>query len=190
MLAKKEIILFFLCILIVGDKMEKKIRYYINTFLIYSIIGFVIETSLKFFLFKGMNNGILYGPWIPVYGIGCVMIIIIMRFVFNRIKVPRWLKLVLVFLLSAIILTVAELLGGLLIEKVFHKVFWDYRDMKFHIGPYISLEMALLWGAMSIVVIYIIKPIIDKVIEKIPSIITYLVLVAFSIDLVFTFLLK
>lgn len=170
--------------------MEKKIRYYINTFLIYSIIGFVIETSLKFFLFKEMNNGILYGPWIPVYGIGCVMIIIIMRFVFNRIKVPRWLKLVLVFLLSAIILTVAELLGGLLIEKVFHKVFWDYRDMKFHIGPYISLEMALLWGAMSIVVIYIIKPIIDKVIEKIPSIITYLVLVAFSIDLVFTFLLK
>ncbi|MCI8347158.1 MAG: putative ABC transporter permease [Bacilli bacterium] len=170
--------------------MDKKIRYYINSFLIYSMIGFIIETSLKFFLFKGMNNGIMYGPWIPVYGIGCIFIIMIMRFVFNRITVPRWLKLFLVFLLSAIILTIAELLGGLLIEKVFHKIFWDYRDMKFHIGPYISLEMALLWGVMSIVVIYLIKPIIDKIIEKVPGIITYLVLITFSIDLVFTFFLR
>ena len=60
--------------------MEKKIRYYINSFLIYSMIGFLVETSLKFFVFKGMNNGILYGPWIPVYGFGCILVIVIMRF--------------------------------------------------------------------------------------------------------------
>ena len=170
--------------------MEKKIRYYINSFLIYSMIGFLVETSLKFFVFKGMNNGILYGPWIPVYGFGCILVIVIMRFVFNRIKVPRWVKIFLVFILSAIILSIAELLGGILIEKIFNEVFWDYSDMKFHIGHYISLEMALLWGAMSIVVIYAIKPLVDKIIEKIPSIITYLVLVTFLLDVVLTFLLK
>lgn len=154
------------------------------------MIGFLVETSLKFFAFKGMNNGILYGPWIPVYGFGCVLVIVIMRFVFNRIKVPRWVKIFLVFLLSAIILSIAELLGGILIEKIFNEVFWDYSDMKFHIGHYISLEMALLWGVMSIVVIYVIKPLVDKIIEKIPSIITYLVLVTFLLDVVLTFLLK
>ena len=57
--------------------MKEKILYYINSFLIYSIIGFLLETTLKTFFIKGMNNGILYGPWIPVYGIGSVLIIII-----------------------------------------------------------------------------------------------------------------
>lgn len=170
--------------------MNKKIRYYINSFLVYSIIGFIIETTLKEIFMKNMNNGILYGPWIPVYGLGCVLIIIIMRFVFNRIKVSRWLKILLVFLFSAFFLTFIELLGGLLIEKIFNKVFWDYSNMKFHIGHYISLEMALVWGIMSIVVIYVIKPVIDKIIEKIPSIITYLVFITFIMDVIFTFLLK
>lgn len=170
--------------------MSEKIKYYINSFLVYSMIGFLIETSLKFLFLKGMNNGILYGPWIPVYGLGCVLIIFIMRFVFNRIKVSRWLKIFLVFFLSSIILTVIELLGGLLIELVFHKVFWDYSEMKFHMGHYISLEMAILWGVMSLVVIYVMKPYVDKIIKKIPSIITYLVFTTFLADLLFTFLLK
>ena len=137
-----------------------------------------------------MNNGILYGPWIPVYGIGCVFIILIMNFVFTRIKVSRFIKIILVFLLSMFTLTIIELLGGVLIEKTFHKVFWDYSNMKYNIGHYISLEMSLLWGIMSLIVIYIIKPLVDKIIKKIPSIITYLVLVSFILDLVFTFLLK
>ncbi len=170
--------------------MKQKLIYYLNSFLIYSIIGFLIESSLKYFFLKDMNNGILYGPWIPVYGIGCVFIILIMRFVFNRIKVNRFFKIVLVFLLSAVILTLIELLGGLLIEAIFHKVFWNYSDMKFNIGPYISLEMAFLWGLMSLVLIYLIKPIVDKIIKKIPSIITYLVFVSFIVDLIFTCLLK
>lgn len=190
MLAKKRDNSLFFVHTNYGDYMEKKIRYYINSFLIYSMIGFLIETCLKFFFFKGMNNGILYGPWIPVYGFGCVLIILIMRFVFNRIQVSRILKIFLVFFFSTIILTIAELLGGLLIEAIFHKVFWDYSDMKFHIGHYISLEMGLLWGVMSLVVIYIIKPLVDRMIKKIPSIITYLVFLTFLMDLIFTFLLK
>lgn len=165
----------------------KKITYYINIFLVYSIIGFIIETTLKTFFFKHMNNGIMYGPWIPVYGLGSVLIIIIMRLVFNRFKVPRWLKIVLVFLISTIVLSLIELLGGILIEKIFNKVFWDYSDLKFNMGHYIALEISLIWGVMSLVVIYIIKPLLDKIIKKIPSVITYLVLFIFLIDAVITF---
>jgi len=91
----------------------RKLTYYINIFLVYSIIGFIIETTLKTFFFKHMNNGIMYGPWIPVYGLGSVLIIIIMRLVFNRFKVPRWLKIVLVFIISMIVLSLIELLGGI-----------------------------------------------------------------------------
>ncbi len=170
-----------------GDNM-KKITYYINVFLVFSIIGYIIETTLKTFLFKNMNNGIMHGPWIPVYGLGTVLIIIIMRLVFNRIKVPRYLKIILVFLISTVVLTLIELFGGILIEKLFHKVFWDYSDLKFNIGHYIALEMSLIWGSMSLIVIYIIKPLVDKIIKKIPSVITYLVLLIFIGDAIITFL--
>ena len=113
------VIAFFLVHTNNGDYM-KKVTYYINVFLIYSIIGFIIETTLKTFIFKNMNNGILFGPWIPVYGLGVVLIIFIMRLVFNRIKVKRGIKIFLVFLISMIVLTIIELLGGILIEKIFY----------------------------------------------------------------------
>lgn len=181
------VIAFFLVHTNNGDYM-KKVTYYINVFLIYSIIGFIIETTLKTFIFKNMNNGILFGPWIPVYGLGVVLIIFIMRLVFNRIKVKRGIKIFLVFFLSLIVLTIIELLGGILIEKIFNKVFWDYSDLKFNLGHYIALEISLIWGIMSLVVIYLIKPIIDKIIKKIPSVITYLVLFIFIVDAIITFI--
>lgn len=161
-------------------------KYYINVFLIYSILGYLLETTLKTFFIPNMNNGFLYGPWIPVYGFGCCLIIVVMRFVFNRIKVSRWLKIVLVFLISACVLTLLEFIGGNLIELLTGKIFWSYSDMKFNFGHYISLEISLIWGIMSLIIIYVIKPILDKLIKKIPSIITYLVLGIFIIDFVIT----
>ena len=61
-----------------------------------------METTIKLLFCPSMNNGILYGPWIPIYGFGCCLIIVIMRFVFNRIKVNRFLKILLVFLESIV----------------------------------------------------------------------------------------
>lgn len=161
-------------------------KYYLNTFIIYSILGFIMETSLKYVFFPNMNNGILYGPWIPVYGFGCCLIIVIERFVFNRIKVNRFLKILLVFLLSMIVLTTIEYISGNLIELLAGKVFWKYDNLKYNYGHYIALEISLVWGIMSLIITYIIKPILDKLIKKIPSIITYSVLVLILFDFIFT----
>ena len=149
-----------------------------------------METTIKLLFSPSMNNGILYGPWVPIYGFGCCLIIVIMRFVFNRIKVNRFFKICLVFLLSMIILTLIEFIGGNLIELLTGKVFWDYKDLKYNYGHYIALEISLIWGVMSLVIIYLIKPLIDKFIRKIPSILTYLVLMLFLIDCVITTIMK
>ena len=58
--------------------------------------------------------------------------------------------------------------------------------MKFNFGHYISLEISLIWGVMSLVIIYVVKPVLDKLIKKIPSIVTYLVLGIFIIDFIIT----
>ena len=151
------------------------------------MIGFILETTLKTFFFHNMNNGIMYGPWIPVYGFGCCLIIAIMRFVFNRIKVNRVVKIFLVFLLSFFVLTILEFIGGFLIEKIFNHVFWDYSDLKFNFGHYIALEISLVWGVMSLFIIYVLKPFVDLIIKKIQSFCTYFVFLIFIIDFCYTF---
>ena len=163
-------------------------KYYIKSFIIYSIIGYILETSIKYIFTPSMHNGSLYGPWIPIYGLGTCLIIIIMRLVFNRFKINRINKIILVFIISMISLTLLEFIGGHLIHFITGKVFWDYSKMKFNIGKYISLEISLVWGIMSLIIIYIIKPIIDKVIKKIPSTITYLVFIFFLFDLIISFI--
>ena len=93
-------------------------------------------------------------------------------------------------MLVCFFLSLIEYLGGILIEGVFHKTFWDYRDMKFSLGKYVSLEMALLWGVCSLLIIYVIKPLLDPFIKKIPAFVTWLVSFLFIIDVIFTFFLS
>lgn len=162
--------------------------YYINIFFLCSFLGFCLETFLKTFFMPAMNNGILFGPWIPVYGFGAVLVIVIMRLIFNRLNIPRWAKIGLLFISVTVILTLLEFLGGILIETIFHKVYWDYSNLKFNMGHYVALEISLLWGIFSLIFIYIIKPLEEKIIKKIPRWLTILVSFLFIIDAIFTFL--
>jgi uncharacterized membrane protein len=159
--------------------------YYLNYFFIFSIIGHFIET----FIYYNGESGILFGPWTPVYGFGAIIILFIYNYLNKNIK-NKYLKIFLLFILSSIILTIIEAIGGYLIEALFHTTFWDYSYYKFHIGKYISLEMALIWGLCSILVIYFIKPLIDKIISKIPTYLTYILFILIIIDLICTIVIK
>ena len=161
--------------------------YYAKYFFITSIIGFIIE-SVVCGNFKG-NSGILYGPWTVVYGFGSVLILLINKIVSKNIK-NKVLKIISLFIISTISLTILELIGGILIEKIFGIVFWDYSDCKYNIGKYICLEMSLLWGIASIAFIYLLKPLIDKIIKYIPNIVIYILIFFILLDLITTLFLK
>lgn len=159
--------------------------YYINNFLIFSLLGHILESTIYIITNQNGNSGILYGPWTPVYGFGVIIIIII----YNNIKeknIKNIYKVLSIFILSMILLTTIEYIGGNLIEYFFHKKFWSYEDLKFNIGPYIALEIAFIWGICSIIYILLIKSITDKLIKKIPKYITIILLVFFIIDLIIT----
>lgn len=173
-----------------NDNIGDRMLYYLNCFYLYSFLGFLIELFLKTFLFHGMNSGVLYGPWLPVYGFGAIFVIFMMRLIFNRIKAPRWVKILLLFISVSIFLSLIEYLGGVLIEAFFHKTFWDYSNMKFSMGPYVSFEMALVWGSASLLLIYVIKPLLDPLVKKIPVVFSLLLSVLFLIDVFCTFVIK
>jgi len=163
--------------------------YYINMFFICSIFGYFMETSLKTFLFKGMNNGILFGPWIPIYGIGAMIICLVSDQVFKRFHFRKSVKFVIAVLLSTFLLTMLEFLTGNLIEMLFHKVSWNYNQLKFHFGHYIALEISLVWALFTILFMKFIRPFIDKFIIKIPKSLSVLFFGILVVDFFFSILL-
>lgn len=160
--------------------------YYINLFFLNSFLGFLLETGLKTFFFPSMNNGILFGPWIPVYGFGASIIVVVSKFIFRHFKFSKLWKTVFLFFSVFFLLSFLEWVGGIIIEHIFHKVFWDYSDQKFNLGPYISLGMSLIWGLFSIFLVFVILPIEEKIIKKIPKWFSILALLFIVLDFFIT----
>ena len=164
--------------------------YLLNCFFIYSILGFLLEGTYTLITSNHFSSGILYGPWTPVYGFGAILTIIISQKIFKKMHKSRFTETLVTFIVLTIVLTLIEWLGGIIIEKLFHETLWNYKNFQFNIGKYISLEMALIWGLISIFIIYFIKPIIDKIEKKIPKSLTYTLLIFFIIDIITTIITK
>ena len=159
--------------------------YYLNYFFMFSILGHFIET----FFYTNGESGILFGYWTPVYGIGVIIMLLVYKLL-NKLKLNKYTKAILLFFICSTILSLIEIFGGYLIKTIFHKIMWDYSNHKFNIGIYTSLEMAFIWGISSIIFIYIIKPLTDKIISKIPKYLTYTLIVLFIIDNITTLIIK
>ena len=159
--------------------------YFFKYFFVTSILGFFIESIL----WHGHESGILYGPWTPIYGIGSIIIVILSNKIFKKRNINGFLKFIFLFLFCFLILSFIELIGGILIEKVFGVIFWDYTKYRFNIGKYICLEISLIWGIVSCLFVFI-KPCIDKIIKVIPNLVLYIFFILFFIDIVCTLIFK
>ena len=164
--------------------------YYINCFFIYSIFGYILETVVAFLTHTNFKSGILSLWWTPVYGIGAVTILFISNYLFKNLHMNRVYETIIVFFVVAITLSVIEVLGGVLIEKTFGITFWNYSNHIYPVGKYISLEMTIIWGLSSIVFIYVIHPVLNNLIKKIPNWITTLLIIIFIYDVTKTIIVK
>lgn len=158
--------------------------YYINTFFVYSIMGFLLESFIYKLLDSCNHSGFLYGPITIIYGIGAVIIFLLERKIIDKIKVKGVLKIILRFILFMIVLTFIEFLGGIILKNVFNIELWNYDNKKYNIGKYICLDLAIVWGLIGSIYIYVIRKHIDKFINLIPKKYTYCFLVIFLIDLI------
>ena len=169
----------------IGDNM-----YYINSFFIYSVIGFFMESALYKIFSIDNYSGFLSGPITPVYGIGVLIILITNKYIIEKIKTNRFLKIIISFFVFAILLSLIELLGGVLLKELLNVELWNYSNKKYNIGKYMCLELALVWGVFSLLFIYFIKPFMDKFIKKIPKKATYVFVIAFAIDIIYSLIFK
>lgn len=164
--------------------------YLINCFFIYSILGFIVEGIFTLITSGHFSSGILYGPWTPVYGFGAILTIVISRKIFKNMHKSKFTETFVTFIILTIVLTLIEWIGGILIENLFNETLWNYKNYKYNIGKYIALEISLIWGIVSILIIYFVKSIIDKIVAKIPKSITFIITTIFIIDLITTTVIK
>ena len=160
--------------------------YYINCFFMYSVLGFLTESFVYKFIDSSRHSGFLYGPITPIYGIGAILIILINKKIISKLKINKFFIIILQFIIFTVLLTLLEFIGGFLLKELLNMELWNYTNKEYNIGKYISLDLAIVWGIFSILFIYIIHPFINKFIKKIPRKGTYLFIIIFIIDIIFT----
>ena len=152
--------------------------YYLSYFFIFSVIGYIYE------------NNPFVGPWMPVYGFGIVVMLLIEKFAFAKFRISKWGKILITLLLNFFILTILELIGGHLVEFFLHKSYWDYSSFRFNYGKYIAVEVSLGWVIASYIFLFIARKYLDKIVPKVPRILTNIFIIIFLIDFIYSFFIK
>ena len=133
-------------------------------FVIGCIIGVYYEQFLHLFktgLWES-RQGIIYGPFNPVYGLGFGMFVI---FLGKNIKTRKWW---LTFIYACLLGGIAEYATSWISTELFHAESWDYSDRLLNIGGRTTIPYMLFWGAGGSLFMFYIYPLFVKLINKIP----------------------
>lgn len=121
---------------------------YLFIFCFFSVFGWILELIFRSLVTKKLvNPGFMSGCVVPLYGCGAVIANIICS-LFNNIETNY--KVVFVFLISTILLTLLEFISGLILLKCFHLKLWDYSMFKYNYKGFICIEFSLIWGILSL----------------------------------------
>lgn len=161
-----------------------------NTLIIYSIFGFLLESTIYKIKNSKRHSGISYGPVTYVYGFGVLSLNVLDKYFLMKLRIKPFWKLVITFISSVIILSLVEYLGGIILYYLFNTRLWDYSNKFCHLGKYVCLELSITWGIMGSIYLYLVKRYIAPLIKKIPKSISYIFLLIQVIDIIFVFINK
>ncbi len=130
-------------------------------FCFWAFIGWCIEVCyMTIETGEYQNRGFLSMPICPIYGFGVLMIAVFSRPIADR---P-----LLLFVISLVLCTALELAVGLGMEKLFNTRWWDYSHEKFNYRGYICPKVSILWGLGCVLVIKVVQPLVETVVNHIP----------------------
>lgn len=144
------------------------------------------------FKIKNVNihSGIFYGPITEVYGFGVITLMLLKKYLLDKLKCNKYLKLLITFILCTISLTIIELIGGNVLNLLFDIDMWNYTKKTFNYGKYICLELSLIWGALGTFFIYYGIDFFNKFIKLIPKKLTYVLIIINIIDIIAVLITK
>ena len=143
--------------------MKEKVIKSIWLFVIGSIIGYIFE-AIVVIAQEGhyvVRQGLIYGPFIPVYGIGGVMYYLVLSNM--KLSKNKTLKDILsVFGITMILGGLTEYVSSLVQEMCFGTVSWDYSHLPFNVAGRTSLLHCSYWGTFGVAYYLLVEPLIRK----------------------------
>ena len=135
-------------------------------FILYSFIGYICEVINVSIIEKrfAWNRGFLIGPYLPIYGVGCLIMVLFLSRYEDDILV--------LFIMSGFFGGVLEYFTSLIMEKIFKLRWWDYSDRKFNINGRVCLFNIFLFGVGGVIVVKFLQSILSYVVYLIPNQVT------------------
>jgi uncharacterized membrane protein len=157
----------------VSEKKVRKINYnkkyelssIIIFFFIFAFVGWIWEVSL--YLFRDgifVNRGTMYGPVLPIYGVGCTLIILLTRFEKVRDLLNKPFQ---TFVIIMILCTIIEYATSWVLERITGLKYWDYTGVFLNVNGRVCFECSLFFGLGGSLCVYFVAPILERMIQKI-----------------------
>lgn len=172
-----------------GVENEKKHQYqwtdFVLIFFLFSLVGWIWEVGLHLVQTQELvNRGTMHGPWLPIYGTGSVLCILLL----NRGKKNQYRTFGLIILVAGIL----EYFTSWFLDFFYNSHYWEYHDKFANLNGRICLEGLLIFGFGGVFVLYIAGPYLaehfHRIDKKIRVLLSVLLCSLFLVDLVCCFL--
>ncbi len=120
-------------------------------------------------------RGVLHGPWTPIYGVGCMLLLFLYEVLHRDIR--RFIPT------SLLACSVVEYGTSWILETVFHAKWWDYSEMFLNLQGRICLFSVITFTLIGFWTVHTAVPWILKHISRMPFRIRFLL--CFSLTLLF-----
>ncbi|MGF6375467.1 putative membrane protein [Clostridiales Family XIII bacterium PM5-7] len=135
---------------------------YILLFFTFAFIGWAWEVGIHLVTDgEFINRGTMTGPWLPIYGSGGVLVLMLLR---------KWMdKPILTFGLIVVVCSVVEYFASWFLEMKYGIRWWDYSNYFMNLNGRICLLGASIFGLGGSAFLYYLAPRLDDLYNKIPS---------------------
>lgn len=142
------------------ERLSIKIFKLFWVFMVGCLLGYIMEVTLNILLTHNFETrqGLIYGPFAPVYGLGMLAFYIILPYV------NKWYN---VFWISGILGGITEYLCSYFQERWFGTISWDYTNLFLNLNGRTSIMYCILWGILGIVFIKLVYPTLEKILDRI-----------------------
>lgn len=129
--------------------------YILLYFLIYSFGGWVYESTICSIHKYGkiINRGFLIGPYCPIYGLGAIVNVLLLKDVESSLAI---------FIIALILTTTLEYATSFSMEKMFKARWWDYSSLPFNIKGRVCLFASVVFGMGSVVLFKVVHPLLTN----------------------------
>lgn len=130
-------------------------------FLAFSVAGWLFEVGLHLLLDGELvNRGTLLGPWLPIYGAGGLLSVLLLTRFAARPPV--------VFALGALLSTAIEFATGKYLLSVYGLRWWDYSMFPLNIDGLVSPPSTLVFGFGCCAAVYLASPLLLRGFRCVP----------------------